>query len=178
LMDVLLLDCVFSELSRPAYKKVTTASPVPSSARAIETLAFLNCSLALLGLPLRNAGPHQADRTSSSTVRSNAFFFVCCECIIDRVVVRGYFERFGGDGVAAWPYRRVRHLEDFLGSRAGDAAAWVFCDGVGRVPGAEETPDLKASWLFSSPFSSPVFASRHIASWWRCCKGSKCRFIS
>jgi hypothetical protein len=89
-MDVLLLDCVFPEASRPAYKKATTVGLVPSSARAVESLAFLNCSLALLGLPLRNSGPHQADR--APTVCSNAFFFVCCECIIGRAVVQVYFE--------------------------------------------------------------------------------------
>jgi hypothetical protein len=105
-MDVLQLDCVFPEESRPAYKKATATSLVPSTARAVETLAFLNCSLALLGLPLRNSGPHQADRVPPPMVRSNAFFFVCYECIVGRVVVQGYFDRFGDDGVAAWPYRR------------------------------------------------------------------------
>jgi hypothetical protein len=125
-MDVLLLDCVFSKASRPAYKKAIATSQVSSSARAVETLAFLNYSLALLGLPLQNSSPHQADCTLPSTVCSDAFFFVCCECIIGRAIVRGYFEQFGGDGVAAWPYHRVRHLEDFLGSRAGDVAAWVL----------------------------------------------------
>ena len=99
---------------------------VSSSVCAVETLAFVNCSLALLVLLLRNSGPHQADRVMSPPIRSNAFFFVCCECIVGRAVVRGYFERFGGDGVAAWPYRRVRHLEDFLDSRARDAVTWVL----------------------------------------------------
>jgi hypothetical protein len=92
LTDVLLLDCVFSEASRPAYKKATAASLVPSSARTVETLAFLNYSLALLGLPLWNSGPHQADDAPPPMVRSNAFFFVCCECIVSRAVVREYFE--------------------------------------------------------------------------------------
>jgi hypothetical protein len=88
LMDVLLLDCVFSEASRPAYKKATAAGLVLSSARAVETLAFLNCSLAFLGLPLQKSGPHQADCAPPPTVRSNAFFFVCCECLVGRAVGR------------------------------------------------------------------------------------------
>jgi hypothetical protein len=93
---------------------------------AVETLDFVNCSPALLALPLQKSGPHQADRAPPPTVRCNVFFFVCCECVIGRAVVRGYFERFGGDGVAAWPYRGVRHFEDFLGPRAGDVAARVL----------------------------------------------------
>jgi hypothetical protein len=114
------------EASLPAYKKATAVGLVLYSARAVETLAFLNCMLALLALPLRNSSPHQADRALPLTVHFDAFFFVCCECIIGRVVIRGYIERFGGDGVAAWPYRRVWYLEDFLGPRAGDVAAWVL----------------------------------------------------
>jgi hypothetical protein len=55
-MDMLLLDCGLPEASLPAYKKVNTAGLVPSSARAEKTLAFLNCSLALLAPPLRNSG--------------------------------------------------------------------------------------------------------------------------
>jgi hypothetical protein len=86
-MDMLLLDCVFSEASRPAYKKATAASLVPSSARAVETLAFLNCLLALLCLSLRNSSPHQADRAPPPTVRFDEFFFVCCECIVGRAIV-------------------------------------------------------------------------------------------
>jgi hypothetical protein len=125
-MDVLLLDYGLPEASLPAYKKATAVGLVPSSARAVETLAFLNCMLALLALLLRNSSPHQADRVPPPTVRSDAFFFVCCECIIGRVVVRGYVERFGGEGVVAWPYRRVWYLKDFLGPCAGDTVAWVI----------------------------------------------------
>jgi hypothetical protein len=79
-------------VSLPAYKKATTVGLVLSSAHAVETLAFLNCSLALLALSLRNSGPHQANCAPPPMVHSDAFFFVCYECIVGRAVVRGYVE--------------------------------------------------------------------------------------
>jgi hypothetical protein len=85
-MDVLRLDCGLPEASLPAYKKAIAANLVPSFARAVETLAFLNCSLALLALPLRNSGTHQAHR-ASPPVCSDAFFFVYCVCIVGRAIV-------------------------------------------------------------------------------------------
>jgi hypothetical protein len=72
----------------------------PTCVCEVETLAFVNCSPALLALLLRKSGPHQADRAPPPTVCCNVFF-VCCECVADRAVVRGDFEQFGGDGVAA-----------------------------------------------------------------------------
>jgi hypothetical protein len=93
---------------------------------AVETLTFVNCLPTLLARLLRKSGPHQADHAPPPTVLHNVFFFVCYECVADRAIVRGDFERFGGDGVAAWPYRGVWYFEDFLGPRAGDAAAWLL----------------------------------------------------
>jgi hypothetical protein len=68
----------------------------------VETLAFFSTAHlpSLLAL-LRKSGPYQADHTLPLTVRCNVFFFVCCERITGRAVVRGDLERFGGDGVAA-----------------------------------------------------------------------------
>jgi hypothetical protein len=123
---VLLLDCMFPEALRRAYKKPTEAGMFPAFVCAVETLAFVNFSPALLALPLRKSGPHQVDRVPPLTVRCNVFLFVYYECVVGRAVVQGNFERFGGDGVAAWPYREVRHFEDFLGPCAKNATAWVL----------------------------------------------------
>ena len=53
-----------------------------------------------------------------------------------------------------------------------------FGDGVGRVPGAEEIPEPEGDLVVFETFLSLAFAFRRIASWRRCCEGSKCRFTS
>jgi hypothetical protein len=87
-MDVLLLDYGFLEVSRPVYKRGQRGRdyllPV---ACAVETLTFSTRSPALL---LRKSDPRQADRTPPPTVRSNVFFLICCECVINWSVVGGY----------------------------------------------------------------------------------------
>jgi hypothetical protein len=91
-MDVALLDCVVPDVSCPFYKRRCGRDcffPV----RALENPNFfkpLARSPALLVLLLWRSGPRQANRAPPSTVRSNVFFLVCCERIIDRSVVRGY----------------------------------------------------------------------------------------
>jgi hypothetical protein len=128
-MDIALLDYVFPEAPRPVYKRGGAAGAVsyPCVHRKTPNLFKpLVRSLALLVLLLWRSGSRQADHAPPPTVRSNVFFLICCECVISRSVVQGYPERFGGDGVAAGPHGGVWHLEDFLGSRVGDAAAWVL----------------------------------------------------
>jgi hypothetical protein len=125
-MDVALLDCVFLEALRPVYKKGGAAWAVAYPCLRWKTLAFSNRLPVLLVLLLQRSGPRQANRAPPPIVRSNIFLLICCECVIGGSIVRGYPERFGGDGVAAGPHGGVQHLEDFLGSCVGDASAGVF----------------------------------------------------
>jgi hypothetical protein len=52
----------------------------------LETLAFSNCSPALLFALRWKSGPYQADRAPPPPVRCNVFF-VCCERIVSRAIV-------------------------------------------------------------------------------------------
>jgi hypothetical protein len=138
-MDVALLDCGFPEAPRCVYKKGRRGSGCLLPLRAPENTKLLKPlarSPALL-VPLhRRSGPRQANRASPPTVRSNVvFFLICCECAIDRFIVRRYLERFGGGGVTAGPHGGVRCFEDFLGSRAGYAIVEVFWERCWARPG-------------------------------------------
>jgi hypothetical protein len=53
-----------------------------------------------------------------------------------------------------------------------------FGNSVGRAPGAEEVPEPEGDLIVFEAFLLPVFTSRHIDSWWRCCKGLKCKSTS
>jgi hypothetical protein len=53
-----------------------------------------------------------------------------------------------------------------------------FGNGVRRAPGAEEVPEPEGELVVFEAFLLPVFASRHIDSWQRCCEGLKCRSTS
>jgi hypothetical protein len=53
-----------------------------------------------------------------------------------------------------------------------------FGNGVGRALGAEEVPEPEGKLIVFRPFSLPVFASRRIDSWWRCCEGLRCKSTS
>jgi hypothetical protein len=59
----------------------------PAFVCTVETLAFVNCSPALLALMLQKSGPHQANRAPPLTVRCKVFFFIWCECAVGRAIV-------------------------------------------------------------------------------------------
>jgi hypothetical protein len=53
-----------------------------------------------------------------------------------------------------------------------------FGNGVGRAPGAEEVSEPEGELIVFEVFLLPVFASRHIDSWRRCCEGLKYKSTS
>jgi hypothetical protein len=85
LIDAALLDCGFPEASCPVYIKGAGAARIEIylSARCENpspTFKLLACSSALLAPVRRRTGPHEADRTPPSTVRSHAvFLLICCD---------------------------------------------------------------------------------------------------
>jgi hypothetical protein len=112
----------------------------PAFVCTVETLAFANCSPALLALPLRKSGPHQADRAPPPTVCSNVFFFFCCKCVVGRPIIEDMLSNL------AVMELQPGHTTEFSTSRISLVRVLemqrlgYFGDSVGWVPGAEEIP--------------------------------------
>jgi hypothetical protein len=53
-----------------------------------------------------------------------------------------------------------------------------FGNGVGRVSGAEEIPELEGEIVVFEAFLPPAFAYPRTVLWWRCCRGMTCRSIN
>jgi hypothetical protein len=96
-MDMLLLDCGFSEASHRAYKKLTSVETVACLHLRCRNPSFFTVArLPSLLVLNRKSGPYQEDRAPSPIVRCNVFFLVCYECIAGRAINRGDLERLGG----------------------------------------------------------------------------------
>jgi hypothetical protein len=178
-MDVLLLDCMFPEASRHAYKKPTSAEPISGlhlrsrNPSFFQLLACPPCSLCFGNLARIKQTARCRRRyvamSSSLSIASASPAAPSSEGNLSDLAVMelqpGHTVEFGTSRISS-----VRVLEmQWLG---------YFGNSVGRAPGAEEVLEPEGELVVFEPFLLPIFASRHIDSWRRCCKGLKCRFTS
>jgi hypothetical protein len=91
-------------------------------------LKLLARSPALLVPVHRRSGPRQANHAPPPTVRSHVvvFLFICCKYAVERIVIRGYLQWFGGGGAAPRPHGGIQRFEDLLGSCARHATVGLF----------------------------------------------------
>ena len=168
-MDVLLLDGGFPEASCRAYKKPTLAEIVSCLHLRCRNPSFFlllvcpPCSLcagnmARIKQTARRRRWYVAMSSSSSTTSASPAAPSSEETLSDLAVMElqpGHTVEFGTSRISS-----VHVLEmQWLG---------YYGNGVGRALGAEEIPEPEGELIVFEAFLLPVFASRHIDSWWRC----------
>jgi hypothetical protein len=175
-MDVLLLDYMFPEASCRAYKKPTTAEPVfglhlrSRNPSFFKLLTYHPCSLCFGNLArikqiVRCRRRYVAMSSSSSAASASPVVPSSEETLSDLAVMElqlSHSMEFGTSRISSVCMLEMQRLG-------------YFGNGAGLAPGAEEIPEPEGELVVFETFLLPVFASRHIDSWWRCCEGLKCR---
>jgi hypothetical protein len=169
-MDVLLFDCGFPEASRRAYKKPTSVETVSClhlrcrNPSFFQLLACPPCSLCARNLArIKQTACRRrwyvAMSSSSSAASASPAAPSSEETLSDLAVIElqpGHTVELGTSRIFSG---RVLEMQ-----RLG-----YFGNGVERAPGAEEIPKPEGELIVFEAFLLPIFASRHIGSWWRCC---------
>jgi hypothetical protein len=154
-MDVVLLDCVFPEAPRPAYKRVGAAKAVSYPCVCRKTLTFSNRSPARLpslffcfgdlARVKQIARRHRryVEMSSSSSAASASLADLSSKDTLSDLVATelqpGHTVEFGTSRISSV---RVQEMQQ-LG---------YFGDGVRRVPGAEEIPEPKGELVVFEAF--------------------------
>jgi hypothetical protein len=174
-----LLDCRFPEASRRVYKKATSTEPVsclhlrdrnPSFS---QLLACPPCSLCFENLTrikqtARLCRWYVAMSSSLSTASASPATPSSEETLSDLAVMElqpGHTVEFGTSRISSVHVQEMQWLG-------------YFGNGVGQALGAEEVLGPEGELVVFEVFLLPVFASRHIDSWRRCCEVLKCRSTS
>jgi hypothetical protein len=178
-MDVLLLDHRFPEASCRAYKKPTSSESISClhlrgrNASFFQLLACPPCSLCFGNLArIKQSAPrcqrYVAMSSSSSAASASLAAPSSKETLSDLAVMElqpGHTMEFGTLRISSVHVPKMQRLG-------------YFGNSVGRAPGAEEVPEPEGELIVFEAFLLPVFASRHIDSWRRCCEGLKCKSTS